>query len=192
MFLLIDGYNLIKSSSSQIFVSDSLRKYYVNQLNIYCKKKNHKAILVFDGGTFAYPSKEIIDLVTIIFSGYKSTADQVIKNYISENKGKDLILITSDRDLQKFAKSLNFEFLPVSEFNGFLFNKEKDRVADTIKIKDQAIKTSNEHNFDLDNLMNKISNIEILKDDDIISNKHQKANSISKTKKQLIKKIKKL
>jgi len=192
MLLLIDGYNLIKNSSSQLFVSDSLRKHYVNQLNIYCKRKNHKVILVFDGGNFSFPSRETEDFVTIIYSGYKSSADDVIKAYISENRSKDLLLISSDRELQKFAKSLKVEFISSKEFYQALYQKNEASKTSLIKSKDEFVKISDSNDKELDELMSNISNVAIIKEDDIISKKYGSSGSVSKNEKKVIKKIKKL
>lgn len=168
---------------------------FIKKLDLYSKKKNHKVILIFDGGGYSYPSKESIGNVQVIFSGYKNTADELIKNYIVENKGKDLFLVTSDRELRNFALKFAIESIASRDFYN-LMQGDQAFVANLTyqKSKDNLIKTSQENN-DLDMLMEEASKMIVKKKEDFKSDsKSRQKNPLkaSKKEKKLIRKIKKL
>src|SRR5437016_886266 len=125
MILLIDGYNFIKSLINNKLISEEIRLRFVKKLNYYSKIKNHKVVIVFDGGESSYSTKETIENVDVVYSGYKISADEFIKSYLVENKNQNLFLITSDRDLQKFALSLNIEFISSRRFYDLLNSSEE-------------------------------------------------------------------
>ena len=93
MILLIDGYNLIKNVLGVSSITSKDKSDFIRKLDSYAKQKNHKVILVFDGGGYSFPFTEKIGLVKVIYSGYKQSADDFIKNYIKENKNQNLLLL---------------------------------------------------------------------------------------------------
>ena len=195
MILLIDGYNLIKNALSVSTISDHDKSLFIKKLHYYAKKKGHKIILFFDGGGFGFPSAENVGLVRVIYSGYKQSADELIKSYILENKNQDLLLITSDREIRSFASQFRVQSLPALDFY-FLLKNDQEAPAKAItaeKTKDTLYKTTSQDTPDLDTLMEEASRIMIRKTEDRgqePKNKHQ--NSISRKDKKLVQKLKKL
>lgn len=99
MIVLIDGYNLLK----QLHGKDSHenhRSALVNLLGRYAQKRNHKLIIFFDGGNATIPYQEKQKGITVWFSGQHKTADDLIIEYVHTHKGKDMLVITLDRDLK--------------------------------------------------------------------------------------------
>ena len=115
MMLFIDGYNLLK----QIFtthISMRERKAFIVLLGRYKKKKGHAIFLFFDGGDFLYPFQEKSNGLSIIYSGYRQSADEVIEGFLKQYMHHDVLLITSDRALRETAKKMGIETLGVLPF----------------------------------------------------------------------------
>ena len=104
MHIVIDGYNLIRQSSEfRHFERHSLeegRRYLIKRLSEFKKRKGHKVTVVFDGWDRGPIEEERSKegAITIIFSRRGEKADDVIKRMASRG-GKDLLIVTSDRDL---------------------------------------------------------------------------------------------
>ena len=116
MILLIDAYNVLKQVFSAEFIDDRKRKNFIGQLGRYAKKRQHKIVLVFDGGPYDRATKERISGVYVVYSGSLESADDYIKRYLKENKELDLLLISSDRDLRNTAKRFNIESMQAPDF----------------------------------------------------------------------------
>ncbi len=119
MIILIDGYNLLR----QIFpkskrLLDQQRNHLVKQLSIYRTKKTNikEIVLVFDAGPFGHATREIQHGITIVFSGQKSNADNWIHNFVKRNKGKEILLISRDRELVLRCEKHNAKSMDVLEF----------------------------------------------------------------------------
>ncbi len=99
MIVLIDGYNLLK----QIHGKDSHenhRSALVNLLGRYAQKRSHKLIIFFDGGSSPLAYQEKQKGILVWFSGHQKSADDLIIDYVHEHQGKDMLIITLDRDLK--------------------------------------------------------------------------------------------
>jgi len=116
MIVVIDGYNLIKQILGSKRISHKQRDQFVVQLAQYLKKRGLKGVVVFDGGESTYPYSVKKGNVTIIFSGYKETADEVIASYLQEHKEYELLLISSDRALRNYAETLDKQTMNATEF----------------------------------------------------------------------------
>lgn len=190
LILLIDGYNFLKNTSSELHIKDSVRVEFISKLSSYSRKKNHQVIVVFDGGDSPFPLKDAIKGVTVIYSGYKRSADEVIKDYLDENKGKEILLVSSDRDLQKFSKNLNLDFISVSEFYS-IFSYQKNSVP--VKKDDTLYKTTGKNSPELDELMIQEMGRVFEKEEDFInSSEDVSLRKTSKGQKRIFDKIKKL
>jgi hypothetical protein len=104
--LIIDGYNLIKSTylvdPEKISNLESSRKFLIEKLAVYKKIKCFPITVVFDGGGKGdlQESKEDIKGVRIIFSRQGEKADSVIER-ITSDRGEGFVVVTSDRLLAK-------------------------------------------------------------------------------------------
>ncbi|MBA4373845.1 MAG: hypothetical protein C0402_13420 [Thermodesulfovibrio sp.] len=100
-FILIDGYNLIGTAHNDL---QAERSRLVRQLSAYHKTKGHDITVVFDGWQAGGLREEttIVAGVKVIYSRLGDKADLVIKR-IMDTAAKELIVITSDRDIMAHA-----------------------------------------------------------------------------------------
>jgi len=130
MYILIDAYNLIKqiTHGKKIPIRDMIG--IMNQLNYYAKIKEHKLFLVFDG----YPHYDIMDYkinfscTKIIWSGSNQTADDWIKDCLQKKDIKIMLLVSSDRDLIKFAEDYNVVSIEALFFWSFVVRVLKKKL----------------------------------------------------------------
>jgi len=121
MHLIIDGYNLLHVSRSLIHLSPTQlqreREHLVDQLSAYQKLKPCRITVVFDGwqGGWATEKREIQKGVEVIYSKLGEKADEVIKRLVKE-KGSGALVITSDRDIARFAERMTVSVIPSAQF----------------------------------------------------------------------------
>ncbi len=119
--ILVDGYNLINSSPSlkKIFSADSEegRKYILSLCSMYRKVKEHTIRVIFDAyNSYSFiPSKFHGSGVSVVFTAHGETADDYIKNIISNRKG-NYIVVTSDNEIINFAARYNVISIKSEEF----------------------------------------------------------------------------
>ena len=105
--IIIDGYNLIRRSSSLSTLDQQDiqlgREALLHTLAAYKKIKRHMITVVFDG-THAPPLLQHKDRIKIKFSRSGETADTVIKKIAAREKEKALV-VSSDLDIVNFAAS---------------------------------------------------------------------------------------
>lgn len=109
MHLIIDGYNLLHVNRSLAQLNGSQlqweRDRLIHQLSTYQKLKPCDISVVFDGwrGGWSTERQERKKGVEVIFSKLGEKADEVIKRLVRE-KGSGVIVITSDREISRFAE----------------------------------------------------------------------------------------
>ncbi len=103
MILVIDAYNVLKQVSPEIFIQEPQRTHFLHQVARYGKAKGHKMVVVFDGGPYDRPYKQQGKGIVIVYSGTQESADDYIRSYIEQTKTYELLLISSDRALCKWA-----------------------------------------------------------------------------------------
>jgi len=108
--IIIDGYNLIRRSSSLITLDHQDiqlgREALLNTLSSYKRIKHHMITVVFDG-THAPPlsqHKDRVNGIKIKFSRSGETADNVIKRMAAREREKALV-VSSDLNIVNFAAS---------------------------------------------------------------------------------------
>ncbi|MGZ3523542.1 MAG: NYN domain-containing protein [Thermodesulfobacteriota bacterium] len=121
MHLIIDGYNLLHVNRSLIHLSPVQlqweRERLINQLLAYQKIKLSRITVVFDGwqGGWATEKRESQKGIEVIYSKLGEKADEVIKRLVKE-KGSAAIVITSDRDIARFAQRMAVSVIPSDQF----------------------------------------------------------------------------
>gem|GEM_PF-346829 len=121
MHLLIDGYNLLHVAHSLTRLNSTQlrqeRDRLIDQLSAYQKLKPSAMTLVFDGwlGGWTTEQREIKRGIEIIYSKLGEKADEVIKR-LAREKGSAAIVITSDRDISKFAERMGAAVIPSEQF----------------------------------------------------------------------------
>ena len=120
MIVIIDGYNLLK----QIFPGskgnlDKQKSIFIRQLAHYKAKKAdslHEIIVVFDAGPANHATREVKSGIVVVYSGVKSSADNWILHFVERNRGKEMLLVTLDRELKDACKKFDVDSLDVYEF----------------------------------------------------------------------------
>ena len=121
MYLIIDGYNLLHVGRLPIALSANdlqrERDRLIDQLSSYRQTKPCEITLVFDGwqGGWATEKKERNKGIDVIFSRLGEKADEVIKRLVKE-KGPGRIVITSDRDIARYAEKMGAAVIPSDQF----------------------------------------------------------------------------
>jgi predicted RNA-binding protein with PIN domain len=121
MHLIIDGYNLLHVNRSLTNLNSTQlqweRERLIDLLSTYQKHKSCGVTIVFDGwqegwGTETREKKRGIE---VLFSRLGEKADEVIKRLVKE-KGSGTIVITSDRDVARFAQRMDIAVISSEQF----------------------------------------------------------------------------
>jgi len=121
MHLIIDGYNLLHVSFSSPHVNSVQlqweRDRLIDQLSTYQKLKSCEITVIFDGwqGGWSTEKRERKKGIELIFSKLGEKADEVIKRLVRE-KGSGAIVITSDREVSKFAEKMDVAVISSDQF----------------------------------------------------------------------------
>jgi predicted RNA-binding protein with PIN domain len=121
MHLIVDGYNLLHVNRSLTCLSPTQlrweRDHLIDQLSAYQKLKSYGITIVFDGwrGGWNTEKRENRREVEIIYSKLGVKADEVIKRLVKE-KGSEAIVITSDREISRFAERIDVAVIPSEQF----------------------------------------------------------------------------
>jgi predicted RNA-binding protein with PIN domain len=195
MVILIDGYNVLKQVYDGQMISEQQRLSFIKQLALYKRLRSHKKItIVFDGGLSSWPSHEKIRGINIVYAGAERTADEYIYLFIEEHKTKaaNMLLVSSDLQLCKFASDYGVSSISSSEFYDVL--QERIRPIKKRKINNQrVVKTATNSSPDVDALMQEASTHAILKEENVVSEwKSEPDKKLSKQERALLKKIQKL
>ncbi len=116
MYIIIDGYNLLKSLFKSTEVTDRERSWFHEQIAAYSRKKHNSITIVYDGGSFDRPTATKKNLVTTVYSGWKSTADDVIKAMVDEKAERDMLVVTTDNQLASYAVRGGVPTMRVADF----------------------------------------------------------------------------
>ncbi len=127
--IAIDGYNLIGTSSGTgLHLPDieQARTELIERLITYKRLKGLSIIVVFDGIRSGNLSRnqEVRYGVKIIYSRHGEEADYVLKQMVAE-QGSGLTIVTSDRDIARFAEDRSAVVIPSSEFAELLAQCEQ-------------------------------------------------------------------
>lgn len=193
MILIIDGYNILKRQHGVRLIDDTIRKRFIHGVAAYARHSGNKVVIVFDGGAQDDAYEEYGRNVQVVYSGTRETADDYIKRYVAQHNMKDLMLVTSDRELNRVADRYDIPSLDAHEFVLVLQYSEGERSGQHISANAPIIKTSSEEIPELDALMETASKMVPQKSDDVkASHRKSAAQKMSKKERELLKKVKKL
>jgi predicted RNA-binding protein with PIN domain len=194
MIIIIDGYNVLKQYTPGADVSHSARTRFIAHCAQYARRKNHTLIVVFDGGPHQWMFKEVINGVTVVYSGQQKTADDVIKGYIEQYHSHDALLVSSDRELNVCAQAHGVTSINSRDFYQ-LMREDVNTVQQSKKTgNDVIIKLADATLPEVDELMRSlVGNVPIKKEDFGGSQTSKSASKkMSKEERMLLKKLKKL
>lgn len=198
MIIVVDAYNLLRATPPyKKTITDKERKHFIANLSAYGRAKGHKIIIVFDGGPHEWPFKENFKIVQVVYSGIHESADDYIKEYIEAHKEKDLLLVSSDSELNRFAQHRNIASIDSSSFAGLLREGLMTQNSFEQKSQNEIIKLNQDKEFRsdaqqvLDKLMTEASKKVFEKSEDF-AQVHKKDKQLSKQDRALLQKLKKL
>jgi predicted RNA-binding protein with PIN domain len=125
MLLIIDGYNLLHSGRTLTNMNSielqQERDRLIERLSGYRQGRSAEILVVFDGwqGGWDTEKREKKKGIELIFSQIGEKADDVIKRLIRE-KGSGAVVVTSDREISKYAEKLSIPVIPSDQFQNKL------------------------------------------------------------------------
>ena len=192
MIVVIDAYNFLHAFSHKKIITEKERKQFILLLSAYARKKGHKVVLVFDGGPYSWPHKEEHKNIVVVYSGAHQCADSFIKEYLSMHREKDLLLVSSDGELNRYAQNLSIVSIDSIVFAGFIKNifAQKHSTQEQKNKNDMLVYSADNS----DEIMKQASKKVPLKAEDFEQNvkKNAKKQQTSKQERQLLKKLHKL
>lgn len=200
MIIILDGYNILKRQKD-VLIGNAEREAYIKKLMAYSKKKGHTIVLVFDGGPHLWPSGEWHGNVYVVYAGEKESADTVIVHYIYDNKGKIMLLVTSDRAIIFSARLSHVEAIDGEMFGAYMTEALRQQDIRTIQQSRRnppvVYKMDTEvGDENIDTLMQQYSHAIENKDDDenngLLLRANRKRTTLSKGSRSLLQLLKKL
>jgi len=195
MIIVVDAYNLLRAVPPyKKTITDKERVQFIAQLSAYGRRKSHKMVIVFDGGPHEWPFKENMKTVQVVYSGIHESADDYIKEYIDIHKAKDLMLVSSDSELNRYAARLNIPSIDSSTFHQLLMQELSTRQSSVAHQTHNQVVIMHDTSESIDAIMLEASKNVPIKSDDFVTNKDRAASSerVSKQERVLLKKLKKL
>ena len=194
MIIVIDAYNLLHATPFfKKTLTDQERARFVKHLGVYGQRKGHKIVLVFDGGRFEWPQKEKMHSVQVVYSGIHESADDYIKEYLEKNRSKDLLVVSSDTEINSYAQRLS---IPSIDSVGFcvLLKEALQKSNNTDKSTETIVKMKHETHDDIDKIMVDAAKNMLIKTDDVVNTGDRKVKNkrASKQERVLLKKLNKL
>lgn len=194
MILVLDGYNILKKIIAAVYATDKQRTDFIKQLVAYAKKKGHQMIVVFDGGPSPWPSHEHYGDVMVTYAGTQSSADDYIKHYLERKHNREnILLISTDRELNRYARRLDVQSLDADEFQEFLVQALPKPKLTMVRSSEKVHKLKiNSNSEALDALMEQGSTVIMHKREDELTSKKRAKSVLSKKDKKIMQKLKKL
>lgn len=191
MILLIDGYNVLKSTGRKE-ISEQERAEFIARVDRYAVAKGHVPIIVFDAGSSSMIHRERHDRVEIVYTGYKTSADDYIKEYVTKHAGKNILVISADRELGRKVSNGGALIMDPHDFLAILKEELSNsaRKAGSTSTRKTALIADEM----VDVLMQEAAKGNIMKGehDQRHQDRTRPAQTMSKEEKRLLRKIKKL
>ena len=195
MIIIVDAYNLLRSVPPyKKTTTDQERAQFIAQLGGYGRRKGHKMVIVFDGGPHEWPFKENGKTVTIVYSGIHESADDYIKEYLQDHQEKDLLLVSSDSELNHWAARHNIPSIDSSGFHQLMIQALRVNNDAHAKTVDSVVKLRSEQSG-IDKLMMEASKSVPIKSEDLApvgKGRDAKKAQVGKQERALLKKLNKL
>jgi predicted RNA-binding protein with PIN domain len=133
MAYIIDGNNLIGSAPDFSLADPESRGKIVSLIRKFQESKNTKITVVFDGEPQGSELKNPISAkLIVVYPRYGLTADDEIKRILDNYQQlKEVVLVTTDRELKKYAREKGARTINSIEFfftlkKAFLFQGKKE------------------------------------------------------------------
>jgi predicted RNA-binding protein with PIN domain len=189
MFLLIDGYNLLKAIESRLSLTS--RDQFIALLVRYLAHKKIEGAVVFDSGPSLMINRQQYGLLQVVYVGQGHSADEYIIEYCRENRSKTFLLVTADRGILRAVAAKNIQAIDPVLFG--------ERVAHSLREKEPEddmrsalIKKTTDNEPELDQLMTYASLLTVVKKTEEQTERVRQKNRISKKEKKRERLLKKL
>lgn len=191
MKIVVDAYNVLHHVIKERHISDHDRKWFINRLIAYAKKKRHTIIVVFDGGPFLFPTTYQQQNIVVKYSGPKDSADDIILSYIKEHAGHTMMLVSSDRQLCQAAHVYDVESIDSYDFYQIIV--PADQKMQLLHVQEQAVKMGQSSSV-IDEMMMQTKVYKKIEDleDSLEQDRARGSKTLSKKQRKRISKIKKL
>ncbi len=156
MIIVIDGYNVLRHvSHEQGARGERDRQKFVAQLRRYAGRKGHKIVAVFDGGQMPHVTREQLGDILVLWAGYRGTADEVIVDYVRRHQGRDLLVVSTDRQVCAAVHAMDVETIDGADFYALLVADHPDNLERRSEHADEARKIASDEggSVDVDLLM---------------------------------------
>ncbi|MCK5056573.1 MAG: NYN domain-containing protein [Candidatus Aminicenantes bacterium] len=116
---IIDGNNLIGSSTDIALEDPGARKKILEIVRKYQQSKKRSVIIVFDGEPDGVLHKQPLnEKLTVVYPRYGDSADDEIKRILNRyTYFKDVVLVTSDRELKSYARKKGARIINSTQFH---------------------------------------------------------------------------
>lgn len=201
MIIVIDGYNVLKQVMTTRVVGAQERKAFIVQLGTYASRKKHEIVLVFDGGPHEWPHSELYAGVKVVYSGARQTADDYISSYFETHKNQEIVLVSSDHELNSIASDKGIASIDSCSFYTLFKDTIKSDTGDTdislqrrLKNRENSsIKLHDDSSAEFDEYMEQASQYVTLKQADVrIDTIENVRNKLARNDRRLLKIFKKL
>lgn len=155
MYIIIDGYNVLKQICKTKFVREQEQKKFLHSMQQYMNCRPNQVIVVFDAGPSLYESTELFGDVVIKYAGQYQSADDYIVSYVAKHKEKDLLVVSDDNELSRRIFVYNIEVIGVQDFYKLtrdIIHAYEERAA---QLSTSIHKTTQESNPEVDAIMRK-------------------------------------
>ena len=130
MWVIIDGYNVIRSSG---FADDynfnkleNQRNAFISLLSVYAASSSNRVSVIFDAANTdsLHWSRGQVDGVDVYYSSGGQSADDLIKEFVENAQNpRDCMVVTSDKAIQFFARSLGASIVSAKDLYAKLKKK---------------------------------------------------------------------
>lgn len=192
MKIIVDAYNLLHAIFPGPRANDKQRQKLIDDLRDYAKRSGNKILLVFDGGDFTYPYVDKQKNITIAWAGQRMSADDWIMEYLDKNPNEDLLIASSDREIQAHASDLGVVCMGAFSFYKTIERKMRER-PQPLRHRGPVRKTTDRTDEIVDQLMQEEQDeIEWKAEDETEGEIIASGNKLSKRERLLMRQLKKL
>ncbi len=170
MVIIIDAFNVIKAGFSSLEVDSSFIRGFLARVAAYAAFRKHEAVVVFDGGGSAHPTRVFEQGVLVIYAGYHQRADDEIMRLLRQYPPDNVVVVSSDREIVKYANLHGVVTVDADAFKKLMYNaeREKEQVAHRAKQRQGGLvkRAGHQSTAELDALMEKASERAMVKKED--------------------------
>ncbi|MBN1823797.1 MAG: NYN domain-containing protein [Endomicrobiales bacterium] len=128
---VVDGYNVIKSSSNPLFEKGVLRQRREKLLDLIAEQKpqgspNNAVTVVFDGPAKvpfmdSIPDRESYRGISVVFGAGKTADKRICDIAQKREKNSQTVVVTSDRGIRRLLAGKGIKFVAAEDFLRKLF-----------------------------------------------------------------------